>query len=220
MIAEKTNRAYEKKCGKYQEECIQMMIDAHAGAMKSQVFNHEWDEDSISAHLIEYHLRKLEGKSDWSINFGAKVITQGIADGSISAKQAKEPDIKFDRRFSLRSSLRYEFHIEAKNLSEKHWKKQGGAKVSASYYQIRYISTGIDNFRQEHYPNGCLAAYVVQGDINKIATSLNIRLQKYDRSSEQLSHRQGQGPFQQFQSMHTTTSQKQIDLIHLFLQIP
>lgn len=220
MSTRKTNRAYEKKCRNYQDECIHMMIDAHASAIQSQGFNHQWEEDSISAHLIENQLRKLPGKADWSINFGPKIISKGIADGSISAKKAKEPDIKFERRYSLRSSLRFEFHIEAKNLSERNWDKQDGAKIKANNYQRRYISTGIDNFCKECYPNGCLAAYVVQGNIAVIAQSLNARLQKNNRHSEQLSHFNGQGPSQQFHSSHTTSSHKQIELIHLFLKIP
>lgn len=216
----KTNRAYEKKWKEFRDECIQMMIDAHTAATQMNVFNYEWEEDSISAHLIHDHLRKLPGKATWSINFGPKIITQSIADGSTSAKKAREPDIKFERQYSLRSPSRFEFHIEAKNLSENDWKKQDGTVVSANYYQKRYISTGIANICAGHYNDSCLAAYVVQGDSLKIVGQLNGRLQNANRSDEQLSYIKAPGLSQLFRSSHTTTNQARFDLVHIFLKIP
>lgn len=219
MTATKSIKAYERKCRKYQDECIQMFLDAFDLAFVAATFDRELQEEEITARLFGY-LDNLKTKDQWVVNPEVPIFDFSITSGVISPKRAKRPDLKFEKYLSWHGTKPFEYRIEAKNLSESDWVKSDNKKISSSRQQARYMTTGIDNFKYERYPYGCLAAYVVQGNIQGITQSLNARIQKANRTSEQLYHYNGQGPSQQFQSTHITTSQKQIDLIHIFLQIP
>jgi len=132
--------------------------------------------------------------------------------------KAPKPDIKFEK-YAFQNQKPFTFYIEAKNLSETDWNKENDSKVVASGQIGRYIKTGIENFKTERYPNGCLAGYVVQGRIVKIIDTINKRLVKLQRYKECLSMIYSKDIIVgQFISKHITNSGNKLSLKHILLK--
>lgn len=109
------------------------------------------------------------------------------ADESYSLEILPKEAPKIDLQL-LNWSSPYEliYNIEAKNLAENDWTKSTAAKVSSSYLTARYIDTGIENFINDRYANGCLAGYVLNGKVENVVGHLNNLLEKRKRTFENI----------------------------------
>lgn len=198
-------------------QCIDMLIQAHKLALIDNNFSTNWKEDTFTAHLLVY-LDHLKIEEQWCINPQVALYLKEISQGLISPLKAPKPDIKFEK-YAFRNRKPFTFYIEAKNLSETNWEKEKGSKVVASGQIRRYIKTGIENFKIERYPNGCLAGYVVQGRIVKIIDKINKRLVKLQRYKECLSMIYSEDIIVgQFISKHITNSGNKLSLKHILLK--
>lgn len=198
-------------------QCINMLIRAHELATMNNRFSSNWDEDTFTAHLFEY-LDDLKIQEQWCINPQVALYSKEISQGLISPLTAPKPDIKFEK-YAFQNREPFTFYIEAKNLSEIDWQKEKGSKVVASSQIRRYVNTGIENFITERYPNGCLAGYVVNGNIKRIVDKVNHKLCKLHRDNECLVQIEIEDNIiGQFISCHITNSRNGLYLKHIFLK--
>ena len=162
-------------------QCINLLIHAHKLALIDNDFSTNWEEDTFTAHLLIY-LDRLKIEEQWCINPQVPSYSKEISQGLISSLKAPKPDIKFEK-YAFQNQNPFTFYIEAKKLSETNWNKENGSKVVDLSQIRRYVNTGIENFKTERYPNGCLAGYVVNGSMVKIGEKVNnrlVRLQRYE----------------------------------------
>lgn len=198
-------------------QCIDILIRAYKMVLIDNNFKTNWEEDTFTAHLLVY-LDRLKIEEQWCINPQVVLYSKKISQGLISPLKATKPDIKFEK-YVFQNQKPFTYYIEAKNLSEVDWNKENGSKVVASSQIRRYVNTGIENFKTERYPNGCLAGYVVQGRIIKIVEKINNRLCKLHRDRESLSQIVIEdNTMGQFISYHITNSRNELSLKHILLR--
>lgn len=201
-------------------ECIEVLVHSFEKAIEKNTFDLDWEEDQFTAHLVEEFMKPevVEQGKKISINAQVPYYNYKISSGQIHPKKAKQPDIKCER-FHSSTNTPFTYFIEAKNLSENDWNKKKGSKVDASEQRGRYIETGIDNYKSNNYPNGCLVGYVLQGETEKIVIKINNRLKKWSRETEYLTSNQIVNGFpNSFISSHLDSKNNEIAINHIFLQ--
>ena len=109
------------------------------------------------------------------------IYSDEILSGAISPRKSPRVDI---RLACWTRAGQFSYLVEAKNLSEKDWKKTNGAAVSAGYHNKRYIETGIDHIVSAKYHPCCLAGYIVNGKSESIASAINQMLIDLSRETE------------------------------------
>lgn len=154
-------------------QCMTMFVDAYKLAVSNKVYSIEWDEDQFTAHLCG-HLNQLKVKEQWFVSPQQPYYTEKHYSGLEHTNLAPRPDTHFEK-YVWENESPFEFTIEAKNL-----------KSNDSHLKARYIDTGIENFRNKRYPDGCLAGYVIQGTADECANAINSLLLKRNRASEGL----------------------------------
>ncbi|MDP8202832.1 MAG: hypothetical protein P9M11_11930 [Candidatus Tenebribacter burtonii] len=198
-------------------QCINLLIQAHQLALEDNRYNANWEEDTFTAHLLEY-LDDLKISGQWCINPQVSIYSKEISQGLMSPLTAPRPDIKFEK-YTFQDKKPFTYYIEAKNLSENDWQKEIGSKVVASSQIKRYVETGIENFINERYPTGCLAGYVVNGNIKKIVAKINSKLAKLNRSDEYLSMIDlDTNKVGNYISKHRTASNNMLKLKHILIR--
>lgn len=142
--------------------------------IKTSHYELKWEEEQLSAHLIS-HMENLSETSHYRMDIipEPRLYDQAVIEGNKPPKKSPRADIRICMWSTWGTPDRFEYIVEAKNLSEQDWTKESGSKVIAKAQKKRYIETGIDHFIQGHYPKGCLAAYVVQGNPDRIVTDIN-----------------------------------------------
>ena len=171
---------------KFEDNCVGLLIDAYNSLKKSGRNVNEESENNITAQIVGY-MKKNPKRTDLQINLERENYLDGedIYDGIENADKSSRIDIKFS---VWNSNMEYEFYMEAKNLAENNWKKKStNAVVNANKLQKRYIDTGIDNFTNGRYPNGCLLGYVLDGTTSKVVELINKLLISAKRKMEMLS---------------------------------
>lgn len=216
----KISRASSQKVVQLQMECMDMMMRAYQHAIEECSLDRNSKEDNITKVLCVRYLEKLKLENQWSVNPQVPIYNDDHESEEVDANSAPKPDLKFEKYFGWYGPKPFEFYIEAKNISETDWEKSIGSNVIARKQQQRYIDTGIDNFKSVRYRHGCLAAYVVQGDSERIVEKLNARLEKAERKEEKLNHNAELNPGTTFLSYHRTINENELPLYHLFFKIP
>jgi hypothetical protein len=104
-----------------------------------------------------------------------RLYDQEVIEGKKTAKKSPKADIRICMwsNNTWSTPVKFVYIVEAKILSEKDWTKESGSRVIAKAQKKRYIETGIDHFKSGHYPEGCMAGYVVQGDPDNIVSEIN-----------------------------------------------
>jgi hypothetical protein len=165
------------------KKCQFILLEAFK-SMKEDNFPHLWEmeEDAITANLVKYMNKVPEARrSGFIITPQHPIYSDEVLSGASSPRKSPIVDIRL-ACWTLADQFSY--HVEAKNLSEKDWKKSNGAGVNASYYRRRYIETGIDHIVSGHYHPCCLAGYIVNGKSASIASAINEMLITLSRESE------------------------------------
>jgi hypothetical protein len=165
---------------KLEKRCLTLLCEGYMTAASRKNISIDWDEEDISKELIQC-LETNVNKTNWKISVFPEYR---IYTDNISAK--KSPRIDFC--FSCWTFQEWNWFAEAKILIETDSRKTGRqSKISARDLCNRYIETGIDNYLSGWYPaNGCLAGYVLQGNIENIINNINQYLQDANKSSEKL----------------------------------
>lgn len=155
----------------FEKKCIHILIDGYNEMVKQKSYDLSWEEERITAELIKY-IKAAPRTTEWRIHVvpEPRIYSGEIYDNTITPKEAPRIDMQF---LNWSSSEQLIYHIEAKNLAEKDWNKTDGSGVSASYLTTRYIDTGIGNFINDRYKEGCLVGYVLHGTIENVLTRIN-----------------------------------------------
>lgn len=197
----------------YERNCLGLLIDGYKKLLDSKTIDLNWEEEKITMELAQYmKISNLE--RDLRIHIVAEPrLYDNLEPRSESVpKEAPKIDLQL---LNWSSPYQLMYNIEAKNLAENDWTKSKGARVSSSFLTARYIDTGIENFINERYDNGCLAGYVLNGEARKVVDKLNGLLRKRKRTLENLSMIDPiEGYSFCYQSLHQKTGGSDNFLLH------
>ena len=168
----------------YEKNCLGLLVDSYRKLLESGTMNIDWEEEKISMELIQY-MKIANEERGLTIHIvpEPRLYSKEIYDSGLKPKESPRIDLQL---LSFNSSLELVYNMEAKNLAEIDWKKSTGASVKSSYLTGRYIKTGIENFVNNRYGNGCLVGYVLNGEPHKVADNINALLKTEGRDAEKL----------------------------------
>ncbi|TRX59216.1 hypothetical protein FNH22_11885 [Fulvivirga sp. M361] len=169
------------------DRCVEVLVKGYQSMISANQYSLSWEEEQFSAHLIS-HMEHLNEVNQYRMDIipEPRLYDEEVVEGKKSPKKSPKADIRICMwsNNTWSTPVKFVYIIEAKNLSERDWKKESDSKVIAKAQKKRYIETGIDHFISGHYPEGCLAGYVVQGDPDKIVLDINEILRQKSPSRE------------------------------------
>lgn len=197
-----------KSC--FVNKCLFVLIDGYNAMKKANRYNVDWEEEDLTAQLI-YYSEESPACNKWKIHIFPenRLYTEKIVFGEKKAKTAARIDMKMTAWLNEKKDI---FHIEAKNICEKNWNKESGAKVEVSYQLNRYVDKGIKHIFANYYPpNSCMCGYILNGNSRKTIQKLNTTLKKKAINELQISE-----PINKHELIYTI-QQNNYNLINLFL---
>lgn len=198
--------------------CLKLLHQGYEAMLTANAYDIDWKEDTLTAHYIDF-MRKLPLSREHQISiipqfpiYEDKYITGSGADATI----APRIDFKFIKWFQEKES---DYFAEAKNISEKSWKKKDCTPVNARYYYKRYIETGITHLLSGHYPNNCcLIAYILNGKKVVVLSKLN-KLIESDFADYGIIEKPTGSLYEEYYISENRVGSEKIILKHLFLQL-
>lgn len=190
---------------KFESNCICLLLDAYTSLQNSNRKVSEESENNITAQLFGF-MKKNQLRLDLQISLAREgyLDSDETYDGLQDADKSPRIDIKYS---TWNSNIENEYYMEAKNLAEKNWTKNStGAFVDAYKLRKRYIETGIANFTNGRYPNGCLLGYILEGKSQKIVALINKILTTENRLKEILVNDKAHYVNYSYYSKHDGTS--------------
>lgn len=190
---------------KFESNCICLLLEAYISLRNSTGKVSENSENNITAQLFGF-MKKNKLRLDLQISLTREgyLDSDETYDGLQDADKSPRIDIKYS---TWNSTIENEYYMEAKNLAEKNWVKGStGALVDAHKLRKRYIETGITNFTDSRYPNGCLLGYILEGKGQKIVDLLNKILIAENRAKEILVSDKAYNVNYSYYSKHDGTS--------------
>jgi hypothetical protein len=152
--------------------CLELLHQGYESMLAAKGYDVDWKEDKLTVHYIA-HMKTLKLQKEHKISITPQFIiySDEHAFGEEEVEKAPRIDFKFSQ-WTREEEIDY--FAEAKNLCEKGWRKKDGTYVSSSYYNNRYIKTGIHHLVTPYYPSNCvLIAYVLNGHKNAVLAKLN-----------------------------------------------
>jgi adenylate kinase family enzyme len=169
--------------------CVQLLISAYRESLTKNSIKLDWEENDITEQLHEYIDRnQLRIDKHISSNVEYRMVNSILPKNKGYADKCPRIDMQFG---FFRSRFEYKYYAEAKILKE-----------HDSKLKRRYITTGIDNFLCERYYDGCLIAYIMDGDVINIVNGLNKLLIKDKRDSEVLTKKENKIYEKYYESSH------------------
>ncbi len=154
--------------GSFEDNCLEMVVGGYL-ALCENGYDREWHETDFSSELVRL-MEELPIANHYKIRVGSERPINLPIKNKGDAKKLPRIDIKMLRWVTEKK----EFTIEAKNLCETNWHKEGvKTAVNAKSLQKEYVSEGIKRYVSEKYPFGCMIGYVQQGNIDTIITGIN-----------------------------------------------
>lgn len=173
----------------FEENCIELLAIAYHRAVRDKLVSTDWQENDITAELNELITSNpLRLERNISSNVEHHLLTKKTKRARGFSARLSRIDMCFS---TISSNRECRFFMEAKNLKE----------TSASLKK-RYITTGIDNFVNKKYTNGCLVGYLLVGRIDNTLAGINGILKSANRSSEILVKRHSPHFEAYFESCH------------------
>lgn len=166
-ITEKFKNSFEGLCHK-------LLVQGYQVIRTNGSCDKNWSEENISAHFAD-RMQKLPLaiKEQVNVQWEVRIYTSAIINQGKVAKSASRVDIYFYKNPWANPDHGKGYCIEAKNIS------QINRTNNASKQKTEYITKGIDEFIQGNYPQGCMIAYVIQGNTSNIIGDLNKRIKKH-----------------------------------------
>lgn len=166
---------------KFDFKCLKLFISAYQTAVRDNSINVDWQENDITAKLYKYIKENPDRRElKIAIDIESYILEDSIEEEKGFADKSPRIDLKFSsftflslKIINFQSSFEYCYFIEAKNLKEK-----------SSQLKRRYIETGINSFTSKKYENGCLAGYLLKGDLELTIEGINSLLKKDKRNTE------------------------------------
>ncbi|MBN8570269.1 MAG: hypothetical protein J0M18_11600 [Ignavibacteria bacterium] len=195
----------------FEEKCLLVLIDGYFLSVSEKKCNCEWKEKTFSSHLVK-HMKN----SSLALKYGMVITKEDELDDIEIDDGLKDPDKANPIDISIHQIYEYKvfkYCVEAKNISFSNWIKSNGKKVSGWQQKKDYISEGVDRFILGHYmnQNGCMVAYVVNGNIFKVLKAINEKLIQLKRNSEKIIKFKKLNGFSLYESKHSNRKLK-----HLF----
>lgn len=199
--------------------CLEMLHQGYEAMLFRKIYHVDWKEDKITAHYIEL-MKSLELCRDNQVSIIPQfhIYTEEHTLGNEEVEKAPRIDFRFIKWFQREE---IDFFAEAKNLSEKSWKKADGKGVDANYYYNRYINTGINHLLSDYYPNRCfLVAYVLNGNKHDVLINLNDRITNdFPKSGYGKIVKPDESAADEYYISENIVGGKGIFIKHLFLQL-
>lgn len=199
---------------------IGLLIEAYHLAMIDKGYDLDWEEEQFNAFLLSI-MNKLDitKKYQLHIDIEKKLLKEDeLPVGVNDPKKLPRIDLNIES-WLFKDGEKLKYFFEAKNLCQNNWNKKSAVKVSASYYQNRYIDTGIENFRIGRYYDGALVGYVLEGNVLPIIDKLNIILSKYANTINKLEPLSHTSSFKDiYSSTHFTPTGDSLNIKHIFLK--
>jgi hypothetical protein len=188
---------------KFEFNCISLLLESYQLVYDSGRKMADYSENDITAQLIGL-MKSNPKRKDLEISIQREnyLDSEQTYEGLVSADESPRIDIKYS---SWNTKEEYEYFMEAKNLAEINWQKNNQVVIDAGKLHKRYIDTGIQNFLNGRYKNGCLIGYVLQGDTQKIIEKINSVLKKNKRDKEILIKHDQYQPAFCYVSSHSKT---------------
>lgn len=201
--------------------CLELTIEAYQ-KMKTEINpSVEWEEDQFTIKLGDDYLRPIAYRHPLNVRIivRSRVHTEAMADGKITAKYAKEIDLKLLGPWE--NYHKQYFAWECKRIGDPKGGESDDTLIS------KYISQGIRRFIDEEYSkdldNAGMLGYVLSGTAADIVKALNSSMSDpHSKQKLNSSHHLDllSPPITGFNdiyiSQHTRTA-KPIRLHHLFL---
>lgn len=185
----------------FEQRCVELLKYAVITLKATKTITVDWGEENITANIYEL-IRNNKKAHDYNITpeYDYPVFNQDILSNKKKAKTVPRIDLAFQHNWAGQHNS---FYVEAKNLIESDALKSGRKrKTKASTLLNRYINTGIDHYKNAHYPPGCMLGYVLNGTITGVVAALNAILKNKGRSDEALGNPTGILPWMCYQSNH------------------
>lgn len=198
--------------------CLEMLHQGYETMITEKRYDVDWTEDKLTVHYIAC-MKMLSIRKEHQVSIIPQFIIYSDEHAFEEDDVATAPRIDFMfQKWSQKDEIYY--FAEAKNVSERYWKKKNGKPVNASYYYDRYIETGIGHLVSGHYPGNCiLIAYVVNGDKNAVIKELNTRITKDFTDYGMIKKPAFQVNEEYYISENQTDPHTLLVLKHLFLQL-
>ncbi|MCT4135640.1 hypothetical protein HZP67_00710 [Elizabethkingia anophelis] len=161
----KLSEVYRKA---FEENCIELIINACSLAFTEKKFQTDWLENDFSELLKNYINNsqfKITCETEKKLPPKTDKLDKGYGD--------KLDRIDFYFSETWRSIERFECYMEAKRLKEKD-----------SKLKRAYIDEGMGRYISEKYPLGCMLGYLIEGETDKTVIGINSLLTKDKRSTE------------------------------------
>jgi len=161
----------------FRYKCLFVLVDGYNAMKNTNKYSVDWEEENLTAQLIHYSEESSVCKK-WKIHLfpEKRLYTKEIIFGEKKANTAARIDIKMTAWLNKEKDI---FHVESKNLCEKDWIKENGAKVNSSYLLNRYVNKGVKHFMSNHYPsNSCMCGYILNGNTEKTIEKIDEILEK------------------------------------------
>jgi len=176
----------------FEKNCIKLLILAYQEVINKKSIDLTWEENDITARLYEY-IEKNKFRLEKGIHAN---VEPHLADNSLlKVKGFASKYSRIDMKFAIiKNGLEHKYFAEAKLLKEKD-----------SALKRRYIETGIDNFKNGKYYNGCLVGYIVEGVLFNAIEGINKLLIKDQRNTEILKKNMYKHHNEYYESHHNST---------------
>lgn len=167
--------------------CFRLLDDAYSEVYKLGVVTREWDENAVTELLVGKMNKNPDGlRMHITAVTEQRLLPEDALNPPHSVDGAYRIDIKIGGFGWIENETRKEYYMEAKNLYCHNFKKNGNATMTDStQYARRYVSTGIGNLLDGHYPpDTLLLGYVLEGTVKEAVELLNLLLTKSSRNVE------------------------------------
>lgn len=197
--------------------CLELLHQGYHAMLSAKGYDIDWKEDKLTAHYIKLMKElKLCRERQISVIPQFPIYIDEHAWGDEEAETAPRIDFRFIKWFK---DWEIDYFAEAKNLSEKGWRKKEGTYVRSSYYYKRYIETGIHHLVTPYYPSNCvLIAYVLNGHKNAVLTNLNLLIASNYAHYGIITKPKGD-VYEEYYTSENRIGENNIVLKHLFLQL-
>ncbi len=174
----------------YEDDCIELIVNAHNIAISEKKFQINWLENDFS-ELLRHYINESELSLEKGITCKTEEKLLIETENQIKKFADKLPRIDFVY-FKVWSKKRFEYFMEAKRLKEKD-----------SKLKKAYIDGGMDRFISEKYPMGCMIGYLLEGKTNQTIIGINSLLEKDKRNAETLIFKQNKLIKTYYESNHS-----------------
>ena len=161
----------------FRNTCNILLVKAYNDLMAKNIVLLSWEEDTFTANFADILETICENESlPYVVFYQQPQVTNNILSGSQRAQTAKKIDITFTT-FS-KPKLRY--GIEAKIMCEVNYHSRNANNLTKEY-----VVSGVDRFIDQIYAiDGCMVAYVTNGDVDRIVNRVNSVLVELNRQVE------------------------------------